>query len=214
MRWRRAGSSASARSASPSSTASPGRHEHAVQAVADDVAVAGDVGGHDRGARGERLGQHHAEALAAERRRAEQVGLARAGATSRPRSRGRPRSTPSGSSSSGSTSSAVAPATVRRASDAGAAQSLEGAQQHRQPLALLGAADEQDLERRSWGGRRSGGRRPGPRRWARSGSGRRRSGARSSARPRRRRSGRSASSRGGGRRSRSRRSPLASQLVE
>ena len=52
------------------------RHEHAVAAVAHDVAVARDVRRHDGGAGGERLGQHHAEALAAERRRAEQVGLA------------------------------------------------------------------------------------------------------------------------------------------
>ena len=50
------------------------RHEHPVDAVAHDVAVAGDVGGDDRRAGREALRQHHAEALAAERRRAQQVG--------------------------------------------------------------------------------------------------------------------------------------------
>ena len=42
-----------------------GRDQHPVEAVAHDVAVAGDVGGDHRCAGGERLGQHHAEALAA-----------------------------------------------------------------------------------------------------------------------------------------------------
>ena len=50
------------------------RHEHAVDPVAHDVAVAGDVGGDDRRAGGEGLGEHHAEALAAQRGRDEQVG--------------------------------------------------------------------------------------------------------------------------------------------
>jgi hypothetical protein len=49
-------------------------HEHAVDAVTDDVAVAGDVGCDHRGAGGERLGQHHPEALPAQRRRAQDVG--------------------------------------------------------------------------------------------------------------------------------------------
>ena len=53
----------------------PGRDEEAVDAVADDVAVAGDRGGDHRGARGKGLGQDHAEALAGERGRAEQVGV-------------------------------------------------------------------------------------------------------------------------------------------
>ena len=39
------------------------RHEHAVDAVGDDVAVAGDLGGDDRCSGGKRLGEHHAEAL-------------------------------------------------------------------------------------------------------------------------------------------------------
>ncbi len=54
------------------------RREHAVLAVAHDVAVTGDVGrDHGRGG-GERLRQDHAEALAALRRRAQHVGLAQA----------------------------------------------------------------------------------------------------------------------------------------
>ena len=131
------------------------RDEHAVDAVAHHVAVARDVGGDDRRARRERLGQHHAEALAAERRRAEHVRLAAAGATSRrrrpardlhalrrraaaarpPRRLGRPPS--------------VAP-------DARAAQRLERAQQHGQALALLGAADEQRAAARSSRARAAG----------------------------------------------------------
>ena len=50
------------------------RHEHAVDPVAHDVAVARDVGGDHGRAGGEGLGQDHAEALAAQRRRDEQVG--------------------------------------------------------------------------------------------------------------------------------------------
>ena len=55
-----------------------GGDQDAVGAVVDDVAVAGDVGGDDRRAGRERLDQHHPEALAAERRRAEDVGLMKA----------------------------------------------------------------------------------------------------------------------------------------
>ncbi len=51
------------------------RDEDAVDAVGDDVAVAGDRRGDRRGAGGEGLGQDHAEALPRERGRAEQVGL-------------------------------------------------------------------------------------------------------------------------------------------
>ena len=71
MRRARARAPRRGRAASrPAPCASPRGHEHAVDAVAHDVAVAGDVGGDDRRAGGERLGQHHAEALAAQRRRA------------------------------------------------------------------------------------------------------------------------------------------------
>ena len=55
------------------------REEHAVDPVAHDVAVAGDVGGDDRRAGGEGLGEHHAEALAAQRGRDEQVGRGQRG---------------------------------------------------------------------------------------------------------------------------------------
>ena len=47
--------------------------EHAVDAVAHHVAVAGDVGRHDRRARRERLGQDHAKALSPQRRRTQDV---------------------------------------------------------------------------------------------------------------------------------------------
>ena len=69
------GSSHSERRASASSSGPPGRHEQPVAAVAYDLPVAGDVGRDHRRAGRERLDQHHAEALAAERRRAEHVGL-------------------------------------------------------------------------------------------------------------------------------------------
>ena len=49
-------------------------HQHAVDAVADHVPVAGDVGCDDRRPGGERLGQHHAEALPVQRGGDEQIG--------------------------------------------------------------------------------------------------------------------------------------------
>ena len=113
--------------------------------MAHDVAVARDVRGHHRGARGKRLGQHHAEALAAQRGGAQQVGLAqqapllvlahaaqhldalgleqqRANLVVRGARHGQP------------------------GSHARAAQRLEGPQQHGQPLALLRAPDEQQAQ--------------------------------------------------------------------
>ncbi len=51
------------------------RDQHAVDAVAHDVAVAGDVAGDHGGAGGERLGEDHAEALPAQRRCAQHVRL-------------------------------------------------------------------------------------------------------------------------------------------
>ena len=72
----RAGSSARSRSVSASAVASPRGTSRPSTPSRDDVAVAGDVGGDDRRAGGERLGQHHAERLAAERRRAQHVGVA------------------------------------------------------------------------------------------------------------------------------------------
>ena len=77
-RARRAGSSHSERSASASSSGSPGVDQQAVAAVRHDLAVAGDLGGDDRRAGRKRLRQHHAEALAAERGRAQHVGLVQA----------------------------------------------------------------------------------------------------------------------------------------
>ena len=68
-----------------------GRHQHAVDAVGDDVAVAGDRRGDHRGPGGEGLGQDHAEALAGERRRAEHVGVVELGARAPHRRRGRGR---------------------------------------------------------------------------------------------------------------------------
>jgi hypothetical protein len=51
-----------------------GRDEHAVGAVADDLAIAGDVGRNHGRARRKRLGEDHPKALAAQRRRAQHVG--------------------------------------------------------------------------------------------------------------------------------------------
>ena len=50
-------------------------HEHAVDAVNNDVAVASDLTGDDRRAGSEGLGQNHPKTLAAERRGYQQVGL-------------------------------------------------------------------------------------------------------------------------------------------
>ena len=155
------------------------RDEHAVDAVAHDVAVAGDVGGDDRRAGRERLRQHHAEALAAERRRAQHVGALRArrcfsASSTRPST-----VTPRSSSSIGSTSSRSAPTIVSSAGTC-VAQRLEGAQQHRQALALDRLADERDAAAARAGARAA----PARRRRAAStplgidrGSGRRRSAA-------------------------------------
>ena len=68
-------------------------------------------------------------------------------------------STPSVSSSSGSTSVSRGARDGQPGVDAGAAQRLEGAQQDRQALALLGAAEEEQLERAVGGalGRARGG---------------------------------------------------------
>ena len=51
-----------------------GGQQLAVDAVAHDIAIARDVGGEHGRARGEGLGQHHAEALAVQRGRAQHVG--------------------------------------------------------------------------------------------------------------------------------------------
>ena len=122
------------------------RGEQTVDAVAHDVAVAGDVRRHHRRARGERLSEHHPEALAAERGSAEHVGAAQL----------------FGLLVLGDLAQCTHPAVVeqqwgnllrrrphqRERGGHVLAQRLEGAQQHRQPLALDGLADEQDAQ---WG---------------------------------------------------------------
>ena len=117
-------------------------HEQAVGAVANHVAIAGDVGGDDRSTGRERLGQHHAEALAAERRRDQHVGLVH-----------QPPLLVVGHAADD-----VDPVGVEQVrldlvagrsrdgqarGDAGGAQRLEGAQRDGQALALLGPAEEQ-----------------------------------------------------------------------
>ena len=121
------------------------RDEHAVDAVGHHVAVAGDVGCDDRAAGRERLGEHHAERLAAERRRAQQVGAHErgvAGGVVDPPER----VMPSPSCTSGAISSAVEPDDRQLGGNLGA-QRLEGAQEHGQALALDGLADERDPQR-------------------------------------------------------------------
>ena len=119
-------------------------HEHTVHAVAHDVAVAGDVGGDDRRAGGERLGQHHPEALASQRRGAQDIGalqlLALAGVVDLAQH----------------ADVAVVEHQRRELFGGGAdhgqlggdvvAQRLEGAQQKRQALALDRLADEDDAQ--------------------------------------------------------------------
>jgi hypothetical protein len=121
------------------------RHEHAVKPVASDFAIAGDVRGHHRGARGERLREHHAEALAAERGRAEQVGLAQQapllGVVHGPRDLNALRLQEQRLDLLDG-----GPGDREASLDPGTAQRLEGPQQHGEALALLGAAHEQDLQ--------------------------------------------------------------------
>jgi hypothetical protein len=123
------------------------RDEHAVDSVPHDVAVAGDVRRYDRRAGGEAFRQHHAEALAAERGRDEQVGrgerrmLLLVGDLAEHRD-------------------ALAALEQQRVDllAVGAdddqldgkvlAQRLERAQQHRQPFAFDGLADEDQPQRR------------------------------------------------------------------
>jgi len=61
-------------SAASESARAAGRDEHAVGAVANDLAIAGDVGRNHGRARRKRLGEDHPKALAAQRRRAQHVG--------------------------------------------------------------------------------------------------------------------------------------------
>ena len=121
------------------------RDEQPVAAVRDDVAVARDVRGDDRRAGRERLREHHPERLAAQRRGAQHVGGLQRGALL-------------GVADPPERRDALGVEQHRRellwlhAHDGQlgghlAAQRLEGAQQHRQPLALDGLADEHDPQR-------------------------------------------------------------------
>ena len=122
------------------------RDEHAVDPVGDDVAVAGDVRRDDRRARRERLRQHHAEALAAERRRAQHVGAARARARLSA-SRHLPSANDVAVVEHQRRDLVLADAHDVQRDGQVLAQRLERAQQHRQPLALDGLADEGDPQR-------------------------------------------------------------------
>ena len=122
------------------------RHEDAVGAVVDDVAVAGDVGGDDRRAGRKRLGQDHAEALAAQRRGGQDVGLAQ------DLDLGRVVDLAQDGDALAAVEQQRLDLLGRGADDLQLgghvlAQRLEGAQQHRQALALDGLADERDLQR-------------------------------------------------------------------
>ena len=123
----------------------PAREEDAVDAVADHVAVARDVGGHDRGPGRERLGQDHAERLAAQGRRGQHVGglereaLALVGDAAEHRD--------ALALDQHRRDLGLARAHDREAHVLVLAQRLEGAQQDRQALALDGLADEDDLQR-------------------------------------------------------------------
>ena len=123
----------------------PARHEHPVHPGGDDVAVARDVRRDDRRPGRERLRQDHPERLAAERRRAQHVGVAQRGRLD-------------GVVDAPERGHALAldqqrRQLLRRQPDDRqlgrnlAAQRLEGAQQHRQALALDGLADEHDPQR-------------------------------------------------------------------
>ena len=122
----------------------PRRRQHPVLAVADDVAVARDVGGDHRRGGGERLGQHHAEALAVQRRGAQHVGFAQP-----------PELLLLGDLAEGLDAGLLERHVrdlVAARTDQGQrrrhvfAQRLERRQEHRQALALHGLADEQDAQ--------------------------------------------------------------------
>ena len=134
-------------------------HEHAVDAVADDVPVAGDVRGDDRRSGRERLGQNHPEALAADRWCAQDVRLLEHPAflfvvdlAEHPHATGVEHQRTEllgGGADHGQLRRNVI------------AQRLEGAQQQRQALALDGLADEHDpqpVADRSCGGECGAGR--------------------------------------------------------
>ncbi len=175
-----------------------GRNEHAVDPVAHDVAVAGDVGGDDRGAGGKRLGEHHAEALAAQRGRAQDVGALQLGRLALVVDLAQRAYAAIVDEQRGEF--------LARRADHGQlardvlAQRLEGPQQQRQALALDRLADEHDPQTvvalgpaTAPAGPRAPGRRDrrGPR-WGSPGSDRRRTAGPSTRPPPRRRSARAA----------------------
>jgi hypothetical protein len=133
------------------------REQHAVDAVTHDVAVAGDVGGDDRRARGEGLREDHPEALAAQRRRGQHVRAREDGLLRGVVDLAQRLDVPVVHDEVGDLGGPGAHQRQPRRHDL--AQRLEGAQQHRQTLALHGLADEDDLERvgRAGGDRRLGG---------------------------------------------------------
>ena len=171
-----------------------GRDQDAVLAVGDHVGVAGDVRGEHRGAGGERLGEDHAEALARQRRGAEQVGLVQAApelVAVDPAERVDPLPATPGRRGSGRPRRASAPITVSRASSCSTSASNAVSSTGR-PLRSSGPADEDQPQLRR---RAASGPPAGRRRRRRSGSRRRcrrTSAGRSRPRPRRRRSGRRA----------------------
>ncbi len=153
-------------------------HEHAVHVGADHVAVARDVGADHRRAGRERLGQHHAEALAA-RARARTARRPRAGgATSPRRSRGPRISMPLLLEQVGLDLLARGAGTTRRAGTSAPRSASKARSSTGRPLRSSARPDEQQPSSLARGLGLAGRRRRDPRRSARSGSGRR-----SSARP-------------------------------
>ena len=124
-----------------------GRDEDPVDAVGDDVVVAGDVRRHGRRPGGERLREDHAEALAGERGRAEDVGLVERVPQLLARD---PAARVDALARLGIGEVAVEVAGVgadqRQPRRDVLDQRLEGGEQHGKALAFLGPADEHDPE--------------------------------------------------------------------
>ena len=120
-------------------------HQDPVDAVGDDVAVPGDRRRDHAGSGGHRLDQHHAEALAGERGRAEQVRLAQLA----PENRVRDLAEHVDVLHQVRVADAARDLLGVRADDGQPGgdvldQRLEGGEQDRQALALLGAPDEEE----------------------------------------------------------------------
>ena len=119
-----------------------GGQQLAVDTVAQDVAVAGDVGGEHGGGGGEGLGQDHAEALAVQRRRAQHIGAGELGQLALLGDLAERVDAAIVEHHVGDLLAAGADERERRRNVV--AQRLEGAQQDRQALALDGLTDEED----------------------------------------------------------------------